>query len=165
MATLCCAGYWVVGAALVTPPHEPVDVVSGRPLSLTPPPLPSAWYGGSRWLQHYIRLWVEAFKPPSEQRTVLYSALVQHHCRRGSPAGAIFGNVSLLFVRTTRTHARGDGTRASAGVDGAGASYGNGSEEARRRSSRGSDSDSVPHPLSGPSLVWQEPCVAPMTGE
>ena len=97
-------GYWVVVGQRVE--GDLFDVVGGGPLTFARPELPSAWYGGSRWLQYYLRLWEEARKPKRSQNTAIFSAMVQWHCGRLGPDVA---RVALVFVRearaTTRTRA------------------------------------------------------------
>ena len=55
-------GYWVIAGQLEG--GEMVDVASGGgPLNFEKPALPSQFYGGSRWLQYYLRVWEEAREP------------------------------------------------------------------------------------------------------
>ena len=44
-----------------------VDAARGGTLTYARPEPPPAWYGGSRWLQYYLRLWEEARKPRLQQ--------------------------------------------------------------------------------------------------
>ena len=55
-------GYWVIAGQLEG--GQMVDVAGGgRPLNFEKPALPSQFYGGSRWLQYYLRVWEEAREP------------------------------------------------------------------------------------------------------
>ena len=76
-----------------------IDAATVGAVSFGPPPLPSAWYGSSRWLQYYLRLQHEARKPAARQSRPLFSAMTQWHCRRQHARGPSVGRVQLVFVR------------------------------------------------------------------
>ena len=83
-----------------------VDAARGGPLKDARPEPPAEWYGGSRWLQFYLRLWEEARKPKPQQNTALFSGMVQWHCRNNNAAGIGLGpgppglaRASLVFTR------------------------------------------------------------------
>ena len=83
-----------------------VDAARGGPLTDARPEPPAEWYGGSRWLQYYLRLWEEARKPKLQQNTALFAAMVQWHCRNNNAAGVGLGpgppglvRASLVFTR------------------------------------------------------------------
>ena len=90
-------GWWAVAGQL----HDGtlVDAVRGGPLTDARPEPPAGWYGGSRWLQYYLRLWEEARKPRSQQNSALFSAMVQWHCRNNNAAGIGLARASLVFTR------------------------------------------------------------------
>mmetsp|Transcript_43685 Transcript_43685/g.76979 ORF Transcript_43685/g.76979 Transcript_43685/m.76979 type:complete len:111 (+) Transcript_43685:197-529(+) len=67
------------------------------PLTFDPPALPSAWYGGSHFLQYFLRLQFDALKPEGMQRPQLYSAIAQWYCRRWPDLH--LEQVCLYFVR------------------------------------------------------------------
>ena len=79
-----------------------VDAVHGGPLTDARPEPPAEWYGGSRWLQYYLRLWEEARKPRLQQNTALFSAMVQWHCRNSAasldPSPGLV-RAALVFTR------------------------------------------------------------------
>lgn len=87
-------GYWVLVGEL--PSGEYIDAHTGGWLSFDKPALPSAWYGGSHWLQYYLRVWEEAQKPPGLQCTAIYSSLVQWHCKQH--VGVQLERVGLVFM-------------------------------------------------------------------
>ena len=68
-------GYWVVVGELGS--GEYIDAHTARTLSFGPPDLPSSWYGGSRWLQYYLRVWEEAQK--EEEMQVLAASSTYTH--------------------------------------------------------------------------------------
>ena len=95
-------GWWAVAGQR----HDGtlVDAARGGPLTDARPEPPAGWYGGSRWLQYYLRLWEEARKPKPQQNTALFSAMVQWHCRNNNAAGLGPGppglvRASLIFTR------------------------------------------------------------------
>ena len=57
--------------------------------------LPSRWYGGSRWLQYFLRMLQEACKPAAQRNTMLFAALARWYCHQRRPAPK---SVLLSFV-------------------------------------------------------------------
>mmetsp|Transcript_2477 Transcript_2477/g.5579 ORF Transcript_2477/g.5579 Transcript_2477/m.5579 type:complete len:184 (-) Transcript_2477:72-623(-) len=87
-------GYFVVASSLRTGGH--IDAHTGGELSFDPPAVPSAWYGGSHWLQYYLRVWEEAQKPQGRQCTPIYSSLIQWYCKQRADPG--LQHVELVFM-------------------------------------------------------------------
>lgn len=75
-----------------------IDAHTAGVLSYAPPALPSAWYGGSRWLQYYLRLWEEAQKPEAMQCPAIFSSLAQWYCQRRALLG--LWRIELIFMHT-----------------------------------------------------------------
>ncbi len=104
-------GYWVIAGQLEG--GEMVDVAGGGgPLNFEKPALPSQFYGGSRWLQYYLRVWEEAREPVDQpQPTPLHRSAQPGRGSAGAQAGGDAEHRALLRAGTMALPALGGGPR------------------------------------------------------